>query len=182
MVKRMKFYLLSNFWMKPVFRLIMVVSIFNVGCIHSRHIQPGVPSDDLIKMNKELAGKHAQIALLHDDAVLSAKNVHVFADTVFIDTKTEERQQRAIADIHRIVVKNHARGAVEGFAGGALAWGGFVGVAYLATLGDSEPSEGGFAEGTLPYYVFLVGTSLPVLGTIIGAASGSQKLFVLNQK
>ena len=43
-------------------------------------------------------------------------------------------------------------------------------MAILRTVRQCEPPD------------WLVGTSLPVLGTIIGAASGSQKLFVLNQK
>jgi hypothetical protein len=162
---------------KTYFYVITIFSILNVGCIHSRHVLNDSLTEELDQINKELEEKRAQIALLSDSKELAAENMYLSADSVYyVETKTDGQERIAIADVHRIITKNHGRGAVEGFAGGLITWGGLVGISILAA-GGAE-AEDGPTGGTLVYYTILAGAPLPIVGTIIGAAVGSKKIYV----
>lgn len=161
----------------------MIFSILSVGCIHSRHILHDSLTKELDKINEELAGKRVQIELLGDSKKLTAKNIYLSPDSVYyVETKTNKQDRIDISHVHRIITKNHGKGAIEGFAGGLLTWGGLVGVSILAIGGKVDPVEDGPGEGILVYYAILGGAPLPILGTIIGAAAGSKKIYVFNKK
>lgn len=160
--------------------LIMIFFVFNLGCIHSRYIHRDRPTEELETVNKELAGKKAQIALFRDAKRLPATEVYLSADSVhYVDAKTGVREQVAISDVHRITTRDHGRGATEGLTGGLIAWGGLVGLSILAIGGKADPAEDGPGEGILVYFAILGGASLPIVGTIIGATTGHKEIYVL---
>lgn len=173
---------ISKVWRKTYFYVIIIFSILSGGCIHSRHILNDSLTEELDQINEELAGKTVQISLLGDSKKLTAENIYLSADSVYVETKTGENYRIAISDVHRIITKNHGRGALEGFAGGLITWGGLVGVTILAIGGKADPVEDGPSEGTLVFYTILGGAPLPLLGTIIGAVAGSKKIYVVNKK
>lgn len=174
---------ISKVWRQTYSYVIMIFSILNVGCIHSRHILHDSLTTELETINEELEGKGAQIALLSDSKELTAENIYLSADSVYyVRTKTNEREQTAISDVHRIITKNHGKGAVEGLAGGLITWGGLVGVTILAIGGKVDSAEDGPGEGVLLGYTILGGAALPILGATIGAAAGSKKIYVFNEK
>lgn len=179
----MMLHLARNLRRNTHFYAILVFSILNAGCIHSRHIHHDSPQKELNTINEELAGKTAQITFHSDPGELTAENIRVSPDSVFfVDTKTDRQQRFANTDIDKIIVRNHSRGALEGFGGGLLTWGGLVGLVAIVIGGNDDSDEDGPTGGQAVAYAFVAGTLLPITGTIVGAAAGSRKIYNFNQK
>ncbi len=174
-----------QFWTESYFYVILIFSILNVGCIHSRHILRDSSTEELDKTNEELLGKRAQMSLLRKSEKLTAENVYLSADSVYyVETKTNEQKQIAVSDVYKIATRNRGRGTVEGFVGGLVIWGGLVGTSLLLVTAfpDDPTVEDGPGGGALVYSLMVGGSALPVLGTIIGAAVGSRKIYVFNKE
>lgn len=168
-----------------ILALVLAVSvwIFGVGCSHTRHIRASHPEKEAGKIDRALGWKKAKIIFVGDAPPLTAKNVQVSADSIYyVNAETSDQERVAISDVHRIVTKDHALGAAEGFVFGALSWGGLIGLSFLAIGGEPEPVEDGPGEGILVYYAVMGGAPLPILGTLIGAGIGSRNVYVFNEK
>ncbi len=180
---RLKLYLFRSLLRKSYLHVFMIFSIIIVGCTHTRHIPQHPLSDQLDEINKNLSGKKVEIVLATSSEHIAAENVYVAYDSVhYINTKTNMKKHIAASEVNKITIISHGKGAAEGFGIGMLSWV-VLTVASVMIIGDKGPVEDGPpAIQVVAYYALVGGAPIPILTTFVGAARGSKKTYVFDDK
>lgn len=179
---RLKLYLFRSLLRKSYLHVFMIFSIIIVGCTHTRHIPRHPLSDQLDEINKNLSGKKVKIVLATSSEHIAAENVYVAYDSVhYINTKTNMKKHIAASEVNKITIISHGKGAAEGFGLGMLSWVGATVVA-IAIVGGGPVEDGPPASTLVAYYALVWGAPIPILTTFVGAAGGSKKTYVFDDK
>lgn len=176
---------LSNLLRRKLhFHLVLALSILSIACTHTSQLRPPSLANELDQTNEELAGENAKIRLRHYAGELTVKNVFLSTDSVYyLDADTTHIEESiAISDVHKIVTKNHVKGAAEGFGIGILLGAGVFGGASLIALTHGDNSEGAaFARLGIVATGVAVGASTALISPIVGAVKGSKNVYILKK-
>ncbi|NQT24007.1 hypothetical protein HQ585_01495 [candidate division KSB1 bacterium] len=159
-----------------VILLIIALVISITQCTHLKNFST------LDEVNEAIAGKKATLTLFDKEKIVG-KDVQVFPDsTVWSDSKLNKKQSIATSEINHIILRNHLRGALEGLWKGALIPGG---IGFVIGLSDGDDTSGFWrmtaGEKALMGFV-LFGAPGAVLGSLFGAANGSNNKYIINNE
>lgn len=151
--------------------LLAGLAICFLGCVHSRVLTNETPPDTLAQINRDFAGRSAQIKLESGDYV-KARLVRLGENSVIFTPRSGTKPQAfPNADVESIIVHDRKRGLVEGLEYGA-AIGAVVGAGcglLVSTLSMSQPNDGPHHRSITPPEGLLGGA---VAGAIPGAGLG----------
>ena len=150
---------------------LFVFAILFCGCSFSYSVRSMTDGE----FNDKLKGKGAAIKL-KDGKEVSAKEITISNDSVsWLGEGADEKSKAGIGDLNKIVIKNHALGALEGMGFGLLGGvaSGIIGgwIIGESTLHTGGTTGGGPNLGGLLVFAGAVAGGT-VLGVLIGAVSG----------
>ena len=154
--------------------MLLIVAVFLNGCRSSTvSVRPSVGEGEYTyaQMNEDLRGQYAVIEL-EDGKEVSAKNVKIVGDSVsWLNVRTDEASIASIRQLHKIVIKNHPLGALEGLGFGLMIGGGVGALAGLASAAASKSGEFG-SGGSIAIGLIIGGGIGALVGVVPGVIAG----------
>lgn len=162
--------------------LLLATLLFSItGCTHQRAVMP-TEVESVVELNKR-AGQHAVTVTLADGAVYFGRALQMASDsTSWLMKDSHEVKSVATSEVVAIEIHNRGRGALEGFATGAVA-GSLAGAALGLIAGDDPPCSDGWclfrmtAGEKAQLFGITLGTISGLGGLVRGAVRGSRDVY-----
>lgn len=159
-----------------------ILLFFIFGCAHTHRLPQNSSRDDFNEINKKLSDEEVTIVLAESAGEIETKNISITSDSIsYLDIEQEKRKRVATAEVNKIVQTKYGRGAAEGFGLGLLAGSAIFGSSVLIALSTGDNSEAAaFHRLGIVATGLAVGGAAVVISPLIGAAKGSQDIYILN--
>lgn len=164
--------------MKMKLMALIVLSFLIIGCSQTYVLNKESQSDFMEQIQKKTRKKKVVIEG-RDGKKYDAEEIWPLIDsTSWRDPTTNSYKTKSNSELKRIVISDHAKGAVEGLGFGILS--GFAGGFVLGYAASSEHAYFGRAGSAT-----VTGTALGALGgflgLIVGSASGDNDIFLFGE-